>query len=339
MRMLREPARESACAGRALAWAGRAGLLAWPLERASALLCAIGRQVVLARVGELLIVTFGVLAGVGAFLGFGWMALVWVGQGLPANALVGLGLRGALGIVAGSWLAGLALDRHLLRARPLEALRRPTFVSWGGLAGALLVLAGFATHSPIGGLLLLDGFARGAPLGHALGRIGCLTYGCCHGRRTRGRLAITYTHPQAKAVRLAGLQGVPLHPAPLYEALLDLALFLALNGVAAFGAPQGVPAALALVGYGLGRFVVEFSRDNRGRMLPAGLALNQLLSLGLAALGVAGLPLLLRLGAEAPPFAWAAAAAAAPGFSLSLLPCAVLIGLGFSLHRGRVGSW
>ena len=100
-------------------------------------LSRLGRRVVLARAGDFVFVTFGALAGLGTLLGFGWMSMLWVGQGLAPAHLSGLGLTGAVGIVGGSWIAALALDHRTLLARPLETLRRPAFVSWGGLAPAV----------------------------------------------------------------------------------------------------------------------------------------------------------------------------------------------------------
>ena len=309
------------------------------LERLSGALSALGRRVVLTRAGDFVFVTFGALAGLGTLLGFGWMSMLWVGQGLAPAHLSGLGLTGAVGIVGGSWIAALALDHRTLLERPLETLRRPAFVSWGGLAGAFAAIALCAAISHFGVLLLLDGFARGAPLGHLLGRVGCLTYGCCFGRQTSSPLSITYTHPESKAVRVAGLHGVPLHPAAFYEAVLDGVLFLTLNAVAIAGAPQGVPAALCLAGYGIGRFGIEFLRDNGGRMLPVGLAVNQVVSLALAAVGLLSLVPLYWLAPATPAISWMAVLRASPAVLLALVPCAALVGFGFSLHRGRVGSW
>ncbi len=102
-----------------------------------------------------------------------------------------------------------------------------------------LVFGIFSWHSGIALLVLVDAFARAMPIGHALGRLGCLSYGCCYGRPTRRRLAITYRNPLAKAVRIGNLQHVRLHPAAFYEAVLDLGILLAVNAaVLARGAPR-----------------------------------------------------------------------------------------------------
>jgi phosphatidylglycerol:prolipoprotein diacylglycerol transferase len=173
-----------------------------------------------------------------------------------------------------------------------------------------------------------------------VGRLGCLSYGCCIGRPTNGPLAITYRAPEAKAVRMGRRYGVPLHPAPLYEALLDIALFAAVNVLALGGAPLGAPTALAFLGYGCGRFAIEFLREDEGRALLGRISLNQGIALAMALLGVAlaGIVLLGEPGA-APPFAFAAPLRDAPWLSAATLPGALTVFVGFSLHRGEVGRW
>ncbi len=138
---------------------------------------------------------------------------------------------------------------------------------------------------------------------------------------------------------MGGLHGVPLHPAAAYEAVLDGALFIGLNVLAVAGAPQGVAAALCLIGYGLGRFGIEFFRDNHGRILPGGLAVNQVVCLALAAVGGLALLPLTIFSPPAPSIVWSEVLSAAPVLLAALVPCAALVGLGFSIHRGRVGSW
>jgi prolipoprotein diacylglyceryltransferase len=157
-------------------------------------------------------------------------------------------------------------------------------------------------------------------------------------------VAITYRNPEAKAVRVAGLQHVPLHPAAFYEAVLDLGILVVVNAASWLGVPHGVPMALAFLLYGLGRFAIEFLRDDRDRfarrplaVLPA-LSVNHLLCLALVAIGSLTLPVLLG-GETAPYVSWAAALAPAPTLLTITAPSAGLVFVGFSLHRSRVGRW
>lgn len=148
----------------------------------------------------------------------------------------------------------------------------------GGLAGVLL----YARRRGVPALPLLDAFAPGAALAHALTRLGCFAAGCCFGRPTGLPWAVVYGHgPSGTPL------GVPLHPAPLYESALDLALaFLLHRRLAGGGRPRGEAFWLYLGGSGAARFAVQFLRaDDDGRLL-FGLAHSQFLAAALLALAV-----------------------------------------------------
>jgi len=308
-------------------------------DSVSAALDWLADRVVLFRHGDLVFVTFGLFAALGAFLTLAWMGVILIGQGVALQAFVSLALVTCALVVFGSWLLAQLLDFRLLLENPREALRRPVFVSWGGLLIMPLVFSIFSWHAGITLLVLVDAFALAMPIGHALGRLGCLSYGCCYGRPTRRRLAITYRNPLAKAVRVGGHQHVRLHPAPFYEAVLDIGILVAVNAAVLLGAPLGVPAVVALLAYGFGRFGIEFLKDNGGRFILGRYSVNHLLSLAMAGLGVMLLPSILLAPQAAPVFTWAPALDALPRLLLALVPSAMVIFFGFAMHRRRVGSW
>ena len=305
---------------------------------------SLGDCVVLFRCGNAVFVTFGLFAGLGALLSLTGMGGLLVAQGVPVSIFLLLAFVAGAAVVVGSWLAGQLFDYELLLRSPRKALRRPVFVSWGGLVGMLLAFAVFAPFTGLGLLAILDAAARSVPFGHALGRLGCLSYGCCFGRPTRFPVAITYRNPEAKAARVAGLQHVALHPAAFYEAVLDLGIGVAVNAASWLGVAPGVPIAFGFLLYGLGRFAIEFLRDDRERfaprplrLLPA-LSVNHLLCLAMAAVGVLAVPVLSCWDA-APFVSWSAALAATPTVLPITAPGAMVVFVGFSLHRGHVGQW
>jgi hypothetical protein len=306
----------------------------------AAALDRLGERVVLFRYGDWVFVSFGLFAGVGAWLTMALTGFLLIGQGVAAAEFLRLTLAGCAAVVGGSWLLARFLDLRAPVADRAAEPPRPAFVSWGGLFALLLVLVVFGTLSGHGELVVLDALARSIPLGHAIGRLGCLSYGCCFGRPNAGPLAVTYRTPEAKAVRVGGRYGVPLHPAPLYEAILDVALFAAVNTAAWAGAPLGAATALVLFGYGCGRFAIEFLRDNGESPVAGRITLNQRIAL---ALGLTGAVLagsaLLGDPAVAPPFAWTAPLRDAPWLAATTLPGALTVFVGFSLHRGEVGRW
>ncbi|OIO02880.1 MAG: prolipoprotein diacylglyceryl transferase [Elusimicrobia bacterium CG_4_10_14_0_2_um_filter_56_8] len=171
------------------------------------------------------------------------------------------------------------------------------FVFYGGLifgSAAFFIKARLSGLSP---LKAADLVAPALALGHAFGRIGCFLAGCCHGRPTSCPVSVIFTNP-ASEVNPAYL-GVPLHPAQLYEAAGNLAIFFLLNaalkrslsGKLRAGAVLALYAAL----YSALRFFMEFLRgDDRG-LLHLGLSPAQLIS---AAVFAAAASVFLRIKYE-----------------------------------------
>jgi phosphatidylglycerol---prolipoprotein diacylglyceryl transferase len=308
-------------------------------NRLSAALNWMGRRVVLFRRGDLILVTYGLFAGLGAVFALAWLSVLLLGQGVSPLALVAFVGGGSVGALVLSRLAGLALDYRLLRRDPGAALRSAHFVSWGGIVAIALSTIAFSavTGHPL--LPLMDAVVRAGPLGHAIGRLGCLFYGCCYGRPTTAPLAITYTNPGAKAVRVGKHAGVPLHPVPLYEAGWSFGIFVFVNIIAFQGAPQGMPAAAYLLLYGIGRFLMEFARDNQSRAVWRGLAVNHLLSLVAAAFGL--VLVAAALGASTNPVDLSLATGVRE--TIPVVPFlwffSALLFLGFSLQRKDIGRW
>lgn len=219
-------------------------------------------HVVFARFGAVTLVTFGVFCGLGGLLA-AWLLLAHLHQAgvVTPVLLAGLFVGTPLAIVGGARLLSIALDWSAFLDDPVRATFKPGFASQGGIAGGACALVATAWLAGLDVLLLLDVAALSGPLGHAIGRLGCLSYGCCHGAPTTSRLAIVYTNPMSKAVRHSGLGGVPLHPAPLYSALGNLALLTGLTLlVQTLPLPNGAVAALYLVLAAAGRTWVETLR-------------------------------------------------------------------------------
>ena len=221
----------------------------------------IQNRVVLARVGPVTLVNFGLLAAAAGALAT-WVALARQQQAGMEPERYAVILFGALPLLAviGSRAFSLVLDWRAFLTAPIAEAFKPGFAFQGGLVGATAGVVGVAMYAGIDFLMLMDAMALGFPLGHAVGRVACHTYGCCHGRPTRSRWAIRYTNPDSKAVWCSRLRGIPLHPTQLYSALGNLALFVLLTTIAFGDVRAGQIAATYLVVGSAGRFFVEFLR-------------------------------------------------------------------------------
>ena len=123
----------------------------------------------------------------------------------------------------------------------------------------------------------LNDLAPCIPAGHCLGRIGCFLGGCCYGKPTESGIGVVFP---AGSIPFEQYGSQPLHPVQLYEAVFLILLFLGLLFFA-----KGYAFPLYLIGYGAGRFLLEFLRgDDRGSFLP-GLSPAQAISLLLIAAG------------------------------------------------------
>ena len=243
-------------------------------------------QVVLLKVGRITLVNFGLFAALGgAIASFLILARQFQAGMQPLRyATLLFVIVPALAIV-GSRLYVLALEFREFRKAPFKTLFRPGFAFQGGLATAMLGTIGLAVAYDINPLLFMDTIVLGLPLGHALGRLGCFTYGCCHGKPTQSSLAVCYTNPDSKVTWGSGLSFEKLHPTQLYSAIGNLALFVLLN-ILAISVPLKAGQLTGL--YGLlgasGRFLIEFLRG-----IPTlrfwGLTNFQFLSLGFVGVG------------------------------------------------------
>ena len=89
------------------------------------------------------------------------------------------------------------------------------------------------------------------PLAHSLGRIGCLTAGCCHGALT----------DEWYGIMMYGGEGYAKYvPTQLFEAIFLLLLFVFLFFNAYRGGRYNLP--IYMSAYGVWRFIIEFVRDD-----------------------------------------------------------------------------
>lgn len=122
-------------------------------------------------------------------------------------------------------------------------------------------------------------------LAHAVGRIGCLTAGCCHGEVFEE--ARWYTLPVHRITESGKLLRIEhAVPIPLYEAFFLLDLFALLSWRVLKNKGDALP--LYMILYGVWRFGIEFARaDDRGETLLNILSPSQLTAILMILGGVA----------------------------------------------------
>ena len=116
-------------------------------------------------------------------------------------------------------------------------------------------------------------------MAQGFGRIGCFCAGCCYGRETDAWYGITFTHSDFAP------NGVSLIPTQLISSAGDFLICGVLLWYASKKPEPGRVAAGYLVLYGVGRFLIEFLRnDYRGSL--GIFSTSQIISFGIVALGI-----------------------------------------------------
>ena len=149
----------------------------------------------------------------------------------------------------------------------------------GGLIGVIFALWLFARTRRQDWLAITDFIAPLVPLGLAAGRMGNFINAELWGRPTDVPWAMVFPN----------VDTLPRHPSQLYEFGLEgVALFVLLWWFSTKPRPRGAVSGLFLIGYGVFRFVVEFTRepDRFLGTLALGMTMGQWLSVPMIAIGV-----------------------------------------------------
>ena len=250
--------------------------------------------------GGIVIKTYGLFVAVGFLVAMSYLRGQAAERGVSPVFITNLCFYVLISGLIGSRLFYVVLNWEFYRNNPADV-----FFIWSGglvLYGGVIFAAAVGVFYIIKNKLPLPGILDiAAPalfLGVAIGRVGCLSAGCCYGMRTHGAWGVVFSHPMA----LAPL-GIKLHPTQLYESLFCFILFLAGhyfnkwrnmkrppgnifrrifqtsgddgsrvgNGVSTGdGAPAGLTFFTSLILYSVWRFFIEFVRwDDRGTKILA----------------------------------------------------------------------
>ncbi len=114
------------------------------------------------------------------------------------------------------------------------------------------------------------------PIGHAIGRVGCVMAGCCHGMEYDGLFAIYYAN---SVEGLSADQGY--FPVQLLEALINICICIILIKCTKYALRKAQMMFTYLNLYSIARFMLEFLRGDEIRGLYFGLSTSQWISIAL----------------------------------------------------------
>jgi len=214
---------------------------------------------------EILTIGSITIHGYGLMIGLGVAAALIMGDyrakkfGLNGDHIYGMTFSAViLGFVAARILFIATEWRDFLQD-PMKYLAGAGFVVYGGIIGGAITIYVFCKIKKIDMLAYLDLMIPSVALAQAFGRVGCFLAGCCYGKETDSCLGVVFTNSDFAP------NGVKLLPTHLFMAAGDLVIMAILLWFAKKNSMRGRTSALYLILYSIGRFLVEFLRnDDRG---------------------------------------------------------------------------
>jgi len=226
----------------------------------------------------------------------------------------------------------------------IEYIRTVSFGLWGSLTGGLLMITAFASINHIPLLALIDAFALGVPLAQAFGRLGCLNYGCCHGKECSSdhQPGIRYFDSRTKVLRFnPELRGKRLHPTQVYSVFANAAIYLSILTLSLIWdeRPIGMLAAIYMGLYGIKRFNIEFLRGEFPRVYFSGLTIWQWFSVTFIVLSLGIMTYVLMGGGTVGEFSISGGFQSLRATLTVILTAAMIMGLAYGTHGRKIGSW
>ena len=186
-------------------------------------------------------------------------------KGLDADHIFNMGFISAVLGFAGAKLLFVIMELPTVikSGNFWAALSGNGFIVYGGIIAGVLTAVVYSRVKKVPFLRYFDLAAPSIAIAQAFGRIGCLLAGCCYGRETDLPLGITFRHSSYAP------NNVSLIPTQIISSLGNFGITLILILYARKKRPAGKVGGLYLILYAVGRFVVEFLRnDYRGSIGP-----------------------------------------------------------------------
>ena len=231
-------------------------------------------------IGPFTIYMYGVMMAAGFFMALVMTLMRGKKRNFDEDIIYGIFLCAMIGGMSGSRILYYIVEMPEILKNPSILWNFKTgYVVYGGIIGGVLCSYIYCRLRKVSFLSYFDLVMPAVALAQGIGRIGCLFAGCCYGRETDAWYGITFRDS------VYAPRGVKLIPTQMISSAGDFLICGLLLLYAKREPREGKVASLYLLLYGVGRFAIEFLRnDYRGSI--GMLSTSQIISIGIVALGL-----------------------------------------------------
>lgn len=227
------------------------------------------------------------IQGYGLMIGLGIIAAILLAlyrankEGLSEDHILDIAIYGVLGGIIGAKLLFIIVEAQYIIKNPIliKDFILGGFVLYGGIIGGSFTAFLYCKKKGLAFLKYFDFLAPSIALAQGFGRLGCFLAGCCYGKTTTGFLGVNFKNS------FIAPHNVKLHPTQVYSSLGDFLIAAVLLYYGSKEREDGKVGGLYLILYSIGRFFIEFLRDDpRGKV--GSLSTSQFICIFVFILGV-----------------------------------------------------
>ena len=236
----------------------------------------------LLKIGFLEIHTYGVFVALGFFIAFKTLLFYGKKSSFSSTLIETLTFLVFIFSLIGARLFYVLISWQEFANNPSDIFKiwQGGLVFWGGFLGGAITVIIFSMKHKIVLWKLADVFAPALVIGHALGRIGCFFAGCCYGKSTDSFLGVVFPE------NCLAPSGIKLLPTQLLSSGLLFILFLVLVIFWKRKKFDGQIFLIYTVLFSVGRFLIEFLRDDFRGNLISGITPTQIVSIFIFAISI-----------------------------------------------------
>jgi len=199
--------------------------------------------------------------GYGLMIALGVLCALWIAtkrarKNLDVNVVYDLTFIVLIFGFLGAKLLFILVEIETIMKEPMQILSGSGFVVYGGILSGLLAAIVYCKKKNIRFLKYFDLLIPSVAIAQGFGRIGCFLAGCCYGSETDSFVGIAFENSAIAP------NGVNLIPTQLFSSAGDFLIAFILIMYAKKDRGDGKVGALYLILYSIGRFIIEFFRDD-----------------------------------------------------------------------------